>query len=148
MLLEAYERGEHGEGPVLGCAERGGCRDAVVPGPEGCADRREVPAPPAASLGEHCAFAEGLSRKAMVTAAVLGVSRGDEAPAEPCGARREGMDAFALLPAAPRSPWKQSACQGTLFIPRYHPKLSPGFTIPSILLQLLLNVAVNLRLCR
>lgn len=44
-------------------------------------------------------FAEGLSCKAMVTAAVLGVSLVDEVPAEACGTSQEGMDAFGLLPA-------------------------------------------------
>ena len=106
--------------------------------------------PTAAFIGERCVFAKGLSRKAMVTAAALGVSLGDEAPAEACGAPREGTDAFRLLPATSRHRWKQSVCQGKLFVPRYHPKLSLGFSIPSILLKLLLkdNVDVNLCFCQ
>lgn len=62
--------------------------------------------PTAAFIGERCVFAKGLSRKAMVTAAALGVSLGDEAPAETCGAWQERMDAFGLLPATSHPRWK------------------------------------------
>lgn len=93
-------------------------------------------------------FAEGLSLKAMVTAATLGVSLGDAVPAEACGASREGMDAFGPLPATSCCRWKQCARGNCSYWDT--PTLSLAFSIPSILLKLLLkdNVDVNLGFCQ
>lgn len=80
-------KGEFQERPLLGCAVAGcrGCHRAVVPAHPAVLTR-EGPVPTAAFIGKHCVFAEGLSSKAMVTAATLCVSLGDEAPTKACRA--------------------------------------------------------------
>lgn len=115
------------------------------PGRYGCANRREVPALTAAFVGERCCVCRRSPGKAAVTAATLGVSLGDKVPAEACRASREGAGAFGLLPAASPRRWKQ--LPGEIVHTKIPPPpLSLGFSVPSVLLKLLLMVDLILRL--
>lgn len=92
-------------------------------------------------------FAEGLSRKAMVTAAALGVSLGDEAPTEACRARQEGMMPSDHCLPPPVVSGSSRCARGNCSYWDVPPTLSLGFSFPNILLKVLLkdNVEVNPR---